>query len=143
VVAREWIAKNTPTWAATHTSKIVRRLEMYVFPWLGGRPIAEITAPELLAMARRIEGKAQLRPPTGPCKTAGKYSATLSPPDAPNVTQRETFAAHCSRFTSKHMASGNRAAQVAELLRTFDTYQGTLDCALCLAACAAGIRAPW
>ena len=49
VVAREWIAKNTPTWATTHTSKIVRRLERYVFPWLGGRPIAEMTAPELLA----------------------------------------------------------------------------------------------
>ena len=55
VVAREWLAKNTPTWAASHTSKIVRRLEMYVFPWLGGRPIAEIAPPELLAVARRVE----------------------------------------------------------------------------------------
>ena len=33
---------------------------MYVFPWLGGKPIAEISAPDLLAMARRIESRGGL-----------------------------------------------------------------------------------
>src|SRR3989304_2687595 len=34
-----------------------RRLEPDIFPWLGGRPIAEIAAPELLASLRRIESR--------------------------------------------------------------------------------------
>lgn len=54
VIAREWYTQNLPTWAATHSSKIIRRFEMYVFPWLGGWPIADIAAPELLAVARRV-----------------------------------------------------------------------------------------
>src|SRR5690349_4544091 len=38
VVAREWFAKYEPQWAATHSSKIRRRLEVDIFPWLGARP---------------------------------------------------------------------------------------------------------
>ena len=57
VVAREWFDKQAPHWATGHSSKIIRRLEKDVFPWIGARPIAEIKAPELLATLRRIEGR--------------------------------------------------------------------------------------
>ncbi len=55
VVAREWFAKYSATWAANHGDRIIRRFERDIFPWIGGRPIAEITAPELLTAIRRIE----------------------------------------------------------------------------------------
>jgi len=54
-VAREWFAKFSPNWVASHSSKIKARLENDVFPWIGGKPIGEITAPEVLACLRRIE----------------------------------------------------------------------------------------
>jgi integrase len=54
-VAREWFAKFSPKWAPGHASKIIRRLERDVFPWIGGLPVAEIKAPQLLATLRRIE----------------------------------------------------------------------------------------
>jgi hypothetical protein len=57
IVAREWFSKHSPSWASSHADKIIRRLERDVFPWLGRRPIAEITAPELLAVLRRVEGR--------------------------------------------------------------------------------------
>ncbi len=60
VVAREWFAKFQPTWAATHASKIITRLEKDAFPWLGKRPICEITAPEILTTLRRIENRGAL-----------------------------------------------------------------------------------
>ncbi len=43
-VAREWFVKFAPTWAASHSSKIIRRLERDVFPWIGARPIREVTS---------------------------------------------------------------------------------------------------
>lgn len=55
VVAREWYAKKLPGWAVSNADKIIKRLENDAFPWLGGRPIAEITTPELLKTLRRIE----------------------------------------------------------------------------------------
>ena len=56
-IAREWYAKKAPGWAESHSSKILRRLERDVFPWIGGKPIAELTAPDVLAVVRRIESR--------------------------------------------------------------------------------------
>src|ERR1700758_4460343 len=60
VVAREWFAKYSPTWAAHHSDRIIRRFERDIFPWIGGRPIDEVSAPELLAVVRRIENRGAL-----------------------------------------------------------------------------------
>ncbi len=57
VVAREWYGKFAPNWAEHHGDRILRRFERDIFPWIGGRPIAEIKAPELLAVVRRIEDR--------------------------------------------------------------------------------------
>lgn len=54
-IAREWFAKRQTVWAESHSSKVIARLEKDLFPWLGSRPIAEITAPELLKHLTRIE----------------------------------------------------------------------------------------
>lgn len=54
-VAREWYAKQSHTWVATHASDVLRRLEANLFPEIGDKPIADITAPTLLAAVRRIE----------------------------------------------------------------------------------------
>jgi hypothetical protein len=54
-IALEWFAKNKHTWTQGHSKTIIRRLEANVFPWLGSRPVAGITASELLAVLRRVE----------------------------------------------------------------------------------------
>lgn len=56
-VAREWMAKQSETWAPSHASRIALRLENDMFPWIGARPIAEVTAPEILACLRRVEAR--------------------------------------------------------------------------------------
>ena len=57
VIAREWHTKFSPQWVVSHRGDVLRRLERDAFPWLGGRPIGEITAPELLTVLRRIESR--------------------------------------------------------------------------------------
>lgn len=54
-VAREWHAKFSPGWVPHHADKIIKRFEREVFPWIGNRPIADISAPDLLAVLHRIE----------------------------------------------------------------------------------------
>lgn len=54
-VALEWHKQNVHTWTPGYWKKVLRRLEMNMFPALGKRPITEIEAPELLAVARKIE----------------------------------------------------------------------------------------
>jgi integrase len=135
VVAREWIAKNTPTWAPSHTSKILRRLEMYVFPWLGGRPIALINAPELLSMARRVEGKGAVETAHRVLQNCGQVFRYAVATGRAERDPTGDLRGALQPVKSTHMAAVTEPHKVGELLRTFDTYQGTLTvrCALQIA----------
>lgn len=53
VVAREWLAKQT--WVAGYRDKVDAWLVNDVFPYIGGKAVAEVTAPDFLRVARRIE----------------------------------------------------------------------------------------
>ena len=59
-VAREWFSTHAHNWKENHSSKIIRRLEADIFPWLGTRPAGEIAAPELLETVRRIQNRGAL-----------------------------------------------------------------------------------
>ena len=53
-IARNWAKKFSPTWSEGHAELTLRRLELNIFPYLGKRPINEITASELLTTLQRI-----------------------------------------------------------------------------------------
>jgi len=54
-VALEWHGKQAGTWKAKHADDVLRRIESNLIPEIGSRPIAAITAPELLAAVRKVE----------------------------------------------------------------------------------------
>jgi len=60
VVAREWIDQQMKSWVKGHGERILTRCERDIFPWIGARPIADLTAPELLTTVRRIEKRGAL-----------------------------------------------------------------------------------
>ena len=59
VIGLEWLSKQMHM-AQVTSDKAKRELEVHAFPWLGTRPIAEITPPELLAVLRRVEVRGKL-----------------------------------------------------------------------------------
>jgi len=52
VVAREWHGKQTKVWSVQHALSIIRRMEAYLFPLIGGRPITELGPPAILEALR-------------------------------------------------------------------------------------------
>ena len=53
-VAREWYEARRHDWAPAYGSKIMRRLEVDIFPYIGRMAPADITPPKLLEVLRRI-----------------------------------------------------------------------------------------
>jgi integrase len=135
VIAREWFSKKSQGWAASNADKIIKRLENDAFPWLGARPITEITPPELLKVLRRIEERGAVESAhrlRNYCSAIFRYaivtgraerdaSADLRGALPPSVTQ--------------HRAAITDPNAIAALLRAIDGYQGTFvtKCALRLA----------
>lgn len=56
-VATEWFDTQSAGWVPKYSSKIIQRLKRDIFPWAGSRPISEMTAPEVIAILRRIEDR--------------------------------------------------------------------------------------
>jgi len=59
-IAREWHEKRLHEWSASTARVALMRLEKYVFPKLGHRPVADITPPEVLDMLRVVEAQGTL-----------------------------------------------------------------------------------
>lgn len=135
VVAREWFSKFSPNWAVSHSTKIIRRLESEVFPWLGGRPIAEITAPELLRTIKRIESRGVLETAHRTLQNCGqvfRYGV------AHGLCERDPsgdLRGALPPVKGRHFAAIVDPTGVAKLLRSFDDFKGSFIvlCALKLA----------
>jgi integrase len=59
-IAREWHQKRKHEWASSSARTMLNHLEMHIFPKLGSKPIADITAPEVLSVLRIIENRGTL-----------------------------------------------------------------------------------
>jgi len=135
VVAREWFAKYSANWVAMHSDRIIRLFERDIFPWIGGRPIAEITAPEVLSVVRRIESRGALETAhraLGNCGQVFRYGvATGRAQRNPSSDLRGAL----PPVKGKHLAAATDPDELAEILRVLDGYQGTFPvrCALRLA----------
>ena len=137
VIAREWHAKVASTQAETTHTKRLRFLEGDVFPFIGNRPIAELVAPDLLAIIHRIEGRGAMdiaRRVHNICGrifryAVGKGLATRDP--SRDIELKDILPPE----DVKHHASVTEPKAAAELLRAIDGFTGsfTTRCALRLA----------
>ena len=135
VVTREWFAKFSPGWAASHSGRILEFFERDVFPWLGDRAISDVTAKDLLGVIRRIEGRGALdtaHRARGRCGQVLRYAVATGRCDRdPSVDLRGALPA----AKGGHFAATTEPAKLAGILRAMDGYQGevTVRCALRLA----------
>jgi integrase len=124
-VAREWFGKFAPGWAPTHSDKIIRRLERDIFPWLGNRPIAEISAPDLLAVLRRIENRGAVETAHRAHQNCGQI---LRYAIATGRAERDTSAdlrGAIPPSKERHHPSLTDPKAVGELLRAINGYTGS------------------
>lgn len=134
-LAREWFAKYSPSWAATHSNKIIRRLERDIFPWMGKQPIAQISAQDLLAVLRRIESRGAIETAHRAHQNCGqvfRYAvATGRAERDPSGDLRGAL----SLSKKRHHASITDAKEIGPLMRALEGYQGSFvtKCALRMA----------
>ena len=135
-VAREWHAKFAAAeWSETHSKNILNRMEKNIFPWLGSRPVGEITPPEIIKVFRMIEARGHLetlhRTLTN-CGQVFRYAiATSRATVDPTYKMGEAF----PKPIKHHFSAIIDPEGVAPLLRAIDEYHGTfvVKCALQLA----------
>lgn len=124
-VAMEWFERQEPTWAQSHSAKVLGRLKKDVLPRLGPRPIADITAPEVLEVLRRAESRGANDTAHRILQTCGQVFryAVATGRALRDVSADLRGALGPNRHT--HFASVTDPAEVGEMLRVFDGFTGT------------------
>jgi integrase len=135
VVTREWIDRQMKSWVKGHGERILTRFERDLFPWIGARPIADLTAPELLTTVRRIEKRGALETAhraLGNCGQVFRYAiATGRAKRDPTGDLRGAL----PPVKTEHFAAITEPKRVGALMRAIEGYEGSLTvrCALRLA----------
>ncbi|MDZ4202793.1 MAG: integrase arm-type DNA-binding domain-containing protein [Gallionella sp.] len=135
VIAREWYAKNSPSWAENHGTRILQRFERDLFPWIGGRPIAGITAPELLAVLRRIEDRGAVETAHRAHQNCGQVFRYAIATGRAERDPSPDLKGALPPVKQTHHAAITDPKAIGALLRAIDDYQGQFvtKCALRLA----------
>ncbi len=124
VVAREWLA-NRGKKSESADKRLNRLLEKDLFPYLGKRPIQEITPPELLKTLRRIEARGAIATAHRAKQYAGmvfRYAV------ATGRTERDSSADLRGALATPqrtHFAAITSPKEAGTLLFAIHSYQGT------------------
>lgn len=124
-VTREWAASYFKNKSSSHQERTLRRLELYIFPWLGKNPISEINAPQILDAVKRIEKLNKL-------ETAHRTLQATSQVFRYAVQTGRALRDPCVDLRGalpatvvKHMAAFTEPKEIAELLRAIDGFTGS------------------
>ncbi|BCA66013.1 tyrosine-type recombinase/integrase [Fluviibacter phosphoraccumulans] len=125
VVALEWYERQKPSWTEKHAAKILARLENDVFKMLGAVPVADVDAPAVLKVLRKIEERQAFYYASRVRQTIGqvmRYAvATGRTRYDPVPALKDALTTH----VEKHMAAVTDPKRVGELLKKFDDFTGT------------------
>jgi integrase len=133
-VTREWHERFKTQWSEAHSERILKRLELDIFPWIGARPIGEIKPPEMLSVLRRVEARTletahRLKIA---CGQVFRYAVATGRAERDPVAD---LRGALPPVKNKHFAAPTDPKEVAPLLRAIDEYDGSLvvKCAMRLA----------
>ena len=125
VVAREWFARQQPNWAESHSTRILSRLERDVFPWIGAEAIADITAPRVLTVLRRIEARGAVESAHRVLTNCGQVFRYAVATGRAERDPTGDLRGALPPVKGKHFAAITEPKEVGELLRTLDSFVGS------------------
>ncbi|WP_109476689.1 integrase arm-type DNA-binding domain-containing protein [Paraburkholderia sp. C35] len=131
VVTREFLQKRKGVWEASHHHKVLRRFEKDVFPWVGKRPIADITAFELLKVLQRIERRVveTAHRAKQNCGQVFRYAVATGRAERDiTVDLKDAL----TPWKEEHFASITDPEEIGPLLRDMYAYRGTFEVQCCL-----------
>ena len=125
-IAREWVERNATRWSEAYQFNILDRMERDIFGPLGKRPIKTITAPELLAVLRKIEGRGSIETAHRALSDCGRiFRYAIATGRAERDVAADLRGA-LTRAPETHFATMTDPTDIGKVLRDIDEYNGLM-----------------
>ena len=125
IIGREWFAKFGNQWVDSHGSKVIRRMERDLFPWLGNSEIKSVTPATLLSVLRRVEARGALDTAHRLHQNCGqiwRYAVATGRAER-DITSDLKGALPPAKET--HLGAITDPVEVGALLRNIENYKGS------------------
>lgn len=134
-VANDWHALHNKSKSERHQQRVRRWLDAYLFPTLGNKPVASITAPMVLETTSELQKQNKLETAHRVIQTAGQVFRYAIQKGFASYNPAPDLKGALPPPVVKNMAAMIEPQDVAQLLRSIDGYRGTItvQCALKLA----------
>ena len=134
VVAGEWFDKRKPEWVESHAVSVRGRLDNYILPAFGSKPIAEVTAADVRTMLLKIEARGTVEAAKRVkviCGQVFRYAVAhdlVAHDPSAALKPSELF----RKVEKRHFAAVTDPKELAPLLRSIEGYSGSIEtrCAL-------------
>lgn len=123
-IAREWFEKFASAWVSTYSTKVIRRFERDVFPFIGAMPIADIKPRDFLQVLRRIEARGKLETARRALSEAGQIFRYAVATGRVGSDPTRDLKGALATPQVRHMASITDPKKVGELMRSIEGYDG-------------------
>lgn len=124
-VAQRWLKTMEPSWTPGHARTVRSRLDRDLLPWLGPRPVAEISAPEVLDVLRRVQDRGAVESAHRIRQIASQVF-DLAIIEGRRVDNPAAALAKALRSPrAKHMPALTHPDDVRRLMRAIHAYEGT------------------
>jgi integrase len=131
-IAREWLENVKSKWAPVYYGDTLKRFEAFVFPIIGRRPIAEVVAPDLLALLRKIEARGTVETAHKVARACGQvFRYGIASGRCERNPAADLRGALKARPKPKHMAA-LPASELPTFLRKITEYDGEVQTRLAL-----------
>jgi integrase len=124
VVAREWFENKKNILNDSYSSRILGRLENDLFPFLASRPISEISAPELLAVLRKMEARGAVHTAHRCLQYCGQIFRYAIATGMLTHDLSADLRGALKPAASSHFSSLKDPEAIGQLLRSIDAYAG-------------------
>jgi len=125
VIGREWLKEKISDKSKSYQVRTKAALVNDIFPYIGKKPITEVTALDLLGALRRIENRGAIETAHRAKQTAGQvFRYAIATGRAERDVSADLKGA-LKTAVSKHFPSITEPAEVGKLLIAIDGYAGT------------------
>lgn len=124
VIAREWHSSYMKGKAQSHSDKVLRRFEIYVFPYIGKKPIADIRPMEILEVIKRIEKLNILETAHRTLQTVGQVCRYAVQTGRLERSPATDLQGALPARTPKHFAAFTDPSEVTKFLLSLDALSG-------------------
>ena len=125
-IAREWHSKQAGIWVESHKDRTLARLMNDVFPLIGKKPIHAITAPELLAVLRKIESRGAIETTHRTMQICGQVFRYAIATGRAERNPAADLKGALTPVKHTNFASITDPKAIGQLLRDIDAYNGNI-----------------